>query len=61
MFDKFLQNCRKPRGAGGWFLISTMNWGHGPVSRWGLKHLDIRPGDHILDAGCGAGKTWPGC
>jgi ubiquinone/menaquinone biosynthesis C-methylase UbiE len=57
MFDRFFQNLRKPQGAGGWFLLSTMNWGHGPLSRWGLKHLAIRPGDHILDIGCGGGRN----
>ncbi|MDR1469294.1 MAG: class I SAM-dependent methyltransferase [Spirochaetaceae bacterium] len=32
-----------------------MNIGHSGVSRWGLKHLDIKPGDYILDIGCGGG------
>jgi ubiquinone/menaquinone biosynthesis C-methylase UbiE len=57
MFDNLLQNFRKPRGLGGWFLVSSMNLGHGPVSRWGLGHLDIRPGDQVLDIGCGGGKN----
>jgi hypothetical protein len=48
MFEKFLRNLRKPQGAGGWFLLSLMNWRHGPLSRWGLSHLAIKPGDHIL-------------
>ncbi|MDR2303535.1 MAG: class I SAM-dependent methyltransferase [Treponema sp.] len=32
-----------------------MNIGHTANSRWGLSHLSIRPGDHILDIGCGGG------
>jgi ubiquinone/menaquinone biosynthesis C-methylase UbiE len=57
MLDRFFQNLRKPQGAGGWILLSSMNWGHGPVSRWGLKRLAIKPGDHILDIGCGGGRN----
>jgi ubiquinone/menaquinone biosynthesis C-methylase UbiE len=57
MFEKFLSNFRKPQGLTGRLLLTSMNWGHTSVSRWGLKHLDIRPGDHILDIGCGGGKN----
>jgi ubiquinone/menaquinone biosynthesis C-methylase UbiE len=57
MLEQLWQNFRKPRGLGGRFLLSSMNWGHGPLSRWGLKYLAIRPGDHVLDIGCGGGKN----
>lgn len=57
MFEQLWKNFRKPQGAGGRLLLSSMNWGHGPVSRWGLGHLAIKPGDHILDIGCGGGRN----
>jgi ubiquinone/menaquinone biosynthesis C-methylase UbiE len=55
MFNKFFANARKPQGWGGRFFASGMNIGHSGVSRWGLKHLAIKPADHILDIGCGGG------
>jgi ubiquinone/menaquinone biosynthesis C-methylase UbiE len=57
MLNKFFQNCRKPEGLGGRILLASMNLGHRSVSEWGLKHLRIRPGDLILDIGCGGGRN----
>jgi ubiquinone/menaquinone biosynthesis C-methylase UbiE len=57
MFEKVLQNLRKPQGLVGRLLVTMMNLGHTSLSRWGLEHLEIRPGDHILDIGCGGGKN----
>jgi ubiquinone/menaquinone biosynthesis C-methylase UbiE len=57
MFNKFLQNARRPQGFGGRFFVLMMNWGHTSISQWGLKKLAIKPGDHILDIGCGGGKN----
>lgn len=34
-----------------------MNKRHSGVTDWGLSHIAIRPGDTILDAGCGGGRT----
>jgi ubiquinone/menaquinone biosynthesis C-methylase UbiE len=34
-----------------------MNIGHTAISTWGLKHLDIKPRDLVLDIGCGGGKN----
>jgi hypothetical protein len=53
MLNKFFQNTRKPQGLGGRIMLSAMNMGHSSVSGWGLKHLAVKPGDIILDIGCG--------
>ncbi|HEY1771542.1 MAG TPA: class I SAM-dependent methyltransferase [Chthoniobacterales bacterium] len=34
-----------------------MNLGHSALTDWGLSGVSIGPGDTILDAGCGGGRT----
>ncbi|WP_298518228.1 class I SAM-dependent methyltransferase [uncultured Methanobrevibacter sp.] len=51
----FFDNMRKPKGKLGNIQLKSMNKEHTPVSLWGLKHLDIKPDDIILDVGCGGG------
>ena len=46
---------RKPKGKLGNIQLKSMNKEHTPVSLWGLKHLDIKEDDIILDVGCGGG------
>jgi ubiquinone/menaquinone biosynthesis C-methylase UbiE len=53
----FLENFRKPVGFAGSLLVSSMNFGHTAISRWGLSHAEIGPADHILDIGCGGGAN----
>ena len=48
-------NMRKPKGKLGQIQLKSMNKEHTPVSLWGLKHLDIKGDDVILDIGCGGG------
>lgn len=48
-------NMRKPKGKLGKIQLKSMNKEHTPVSLWGLKHLDIKADDVILDIGCGGG------
>ena len=48
-------NMRKPKGKLGNLQLKSMNKEHTPVALWGLKHLDIKPDDIILDVGCGGG------
>ena len=51
----FFDNMRKPKGKLGNIQLKSMNKEHTPVSLWGLKHLDIKSDDVILDVGCGGG------
>ena len=48
-------NMRKPKGKLGKMQLKSMNKEHTPVSLWGLKHLNIKSDDIILDIGCGGG------
>ena len=51
----FFDNMRKPQGKLGNFQLKSMNKEHTPVSLWGLKYLNIKSDDVILDVGCGGG------
>ncbi len=55
--DHFFTHTRKPRGIGGKLMVTLMNLGHAPLARWGLKHLELKNGDHVLDVGCGGGAN----
>lgn len=57
MLKKILVNASKPQGFSGKIMLWKMNIGHGPLSRWGLKHISIGPDMRILDIGCGGGKN----
>ncbi len=48
-------NMRKPKGKLGKIQLKSMNKEHTPVALWGLKHLNIKSDDIVLDIGCGGG------
>jgi ubiquinone/menaquinone biosynthesis C-methylase UbiE len=52
-----LDQCRKPAGWLGRFVLSRMNWSHSKLTDWGLGHISVGKGDTILDVGCGGGRT----
>lgn len=52
-----VNQCQKPTGWLGRFVLWNMNSRHSKVTDWGLSHISIRPQDIILDVGCGGGKT----
>ena len=55
--EKFVRQCRKPRGLFGKLIARGMNRGHSKMAKWGLKSISIRPNDIILDIGCGGGQN----
>jgi ubiquinone/menaquinone biosynthesis C-methylase UbiE len=52
-----LNQCRKPAGWLGRFVLWEMNLRHSPLTDWGLGHISIGPQDTVLDVGCGGGRT----
>lgn len=57
MFNKFIQNTKKPTGFLGKCMLRGMNTGHSKMAEWGFSNLTIRPNSHILDVGCGGGAN----
>jgi SAM-dependent methyltransferase len=55
--NNLIDQCRKPTGWAGRFVLWTMNIRHSRVTDWGLKHVSIGRHDTILDVGCGGGRT----
>ena len=54
---KFFNQTRKPEGALGKLMLSSMNSGHAKMADWGLSHLpDLSP-EQIAELGCGAGRN----
>lgn len=49
--------CQKPSGWLGRFIVTNMNSRHSKLTDWGLSHVTVKPEDKILDIGCGGGRT----
>lgn len=57
LMKNLFNNTRKPQGTLGKMMVKSMNSGHAKVSAWGMEYLPLMGPDHILDAGCGGGKS----
>jgi ubiquinone/menaquinone biosynthesis C-methylase UbiE len=55
--NTLLDQCRKPTGWRGRFILWKMNREHSNLTDWGLSHVSIGTCDTILDIGCGGGRT----
>lgn len=52
-----VNQCQRPTGLFGRFVLRSMNSRHSGVTDWGLSHASIGKEDVILDVGCGGGRT----
>ena len=52
-----VNQCQKPTGWIGRFVLRNMNSRHSKVTDWGLSHISVEKHDTILDVGCGGGRT----
>lgn len=52
-----VRQCRKPTWWLGRFVAAGMNRSHGPLTDWGLSHVEVRKDFTVLDVGCGGGAT----
>jgi len=52
-----VNQCQKPTGLLGRFVLRMMNSRHSKVTDWGLSHVAVDKQYKILDAGCGGGRT----
>ncbi len=50
-------NCAHPKGMMGRMMLRFMNFGHAPLTNWGLDLVEFQPGWTMLDIGCGGGAT----
>ena len=57
LLHRVLQNCAKPEGRIGKWIVRMMNASHAPLSRWGLSHLELAPDASVIDLGCGGGSN----
>ena len=57
LLKSFFTNCAHPQGRMGRAMLRFMNFGHAPLTNWGLSHVSFCEGMTMLDIGCGGGAT----
>jgi len=56
-FSRFFSQTAHPKGLQGRIMLWMMNFGHAPLTNWGLSHVTFQDGWTMLDIGCGGGAT----
>ncbi len=54
---KFFSQTAHPKGFLGRIMLRMMNFGHAPLTNWGLDQINFMDQWTILDIGCGGGAT----
>ena len=57
LVKSFFSQCARPEGFLGRVRLRFMNFGHAPLTNWGLSLVEIHDGWTMLDIGCGGGAT----
>lgn len=57
IFKDFFSQCARPEGFLGRVMLRFMNFGHAPLTNWGLDQVTFRNDMTMLDIGCGGGAT----
>ena len=52
-----VNQCQKPTGWVGRFVLRRMNASHSKLTDWGLRHVSFESHFTILDVGCGGGRS----
>jgi ubiquinone/menaquinone biosynthesis C-methylase UbiE len=52
-----MNQCQRPRGLLGRFILWEMNARHSKLTDWGLAQTSVEKHNIILDVGCGGGRT----
>ena len=53
----FFTNFANPKGRMGRLMLRFMNFGHAPLTNWGLGLIEFQDGWTMLDIGCGGEAT----
>ena len=57
LYNKFINQTRKPEGTLGNLMLASMNAGHARLADWGLSFLPEISVSQAADLGCGAGRN----
>lgn len=57
LLKRFFSQCARPEGFLGRVMLRFMNFGHAPLTNWGLGLIEMHDKQTMLDIGCGGGAT----
>jgi len=57
ILNQFFSQCARPEGFLGRVMLRFMNFGHAPLTNWGLSLVSFQDRWTMLDIGCGGGAT----